>query len=260
MRFWPALLSMCLVLSAGLGLLVLSGQAQGLFASALQAELMVQDFPVPQGFGVDPERVAGFMADQLKQRMDQDVAMRLTLKPDVIRKMKDIVLPRLLNVTVVQAMMHDIPELSAILDIGAFRRSITGRVRSGQAAEDVALTVPGALLAEVDGQKVKVLTTSTAMQVLEIGSMTAGQTRQIAVWMDETSLKVDLGRTVLLGATNGQRGRVLLWGDHGWFGADMEPLRWARWLVGAILAGAVLLGFAGLFLPLVGAVQGRGRS
>lgn len=252
MRFWPVLLPSCLILSAGLGLLVLAGQAQRLFAPALQAELVVQDFPVPHDFGVDPERVAGFMADQLKQHMDQDIAMRLTLKPDVIKKVKNIVLPRLLDVTVVQAMMHDIPELSAILDIGAFRRTISGSVHSAQAAEDVALTVPGALLAEVDGQKVKVLTTSTGMQVLGIGTMAAGQTRQITVWLDATSQKVDLGRTVLLGATDGQRGRVLLWGDHGWFGADMEPLRWARWLVGAILAGALLVGLALLGLTLAG--------
>jgi hypothetical protein len=250
MRFWPVLLSLCLILSAGLGLLVLSGQARGLFAPALEAELTVQDFPVPQDFGVNPERVAGYMSDQLKKRMDEDVAMRVTLKPDVMKKLRDIVLPRLLNVTVVQGMMHDIPELSAMLDIASFRRSLTGTVRSKNAADDVALTVPGALLAEVDGAKVKVLTASTGMQVVPLGTMAPGQTHQITVWMNEAAQKVDLGRTVLLGASDGQRGRVLLWGDHGWFGADMEPLRWARWLVGAILAGVLLAGLSGLILTL----------
>ena len=250
MRFWPVLLSLCLILSAGLGLSVLSGQARGLFAPALQAELTVQDFPVPNGFGVDPDRVAGFMSDQLKRRMDEDIAMRLTLKPDVMKKVKDIVLPRLMSVTVVQSMMHDIPELSAMLDIGTFRRSLTGTIRSGTAAEDVALSVPGAMLAEVDGAKAPVVTASTGMQVIELGTMTPGQSHQVTVWMNDTSLKVDLGRTVFLGASDGQRGRVLLWGTHGWFGADLEPLRWARWLVGAILAGALLVGLAGLGLTL----------
>lgn len=59
MRFWNILIALCLILSAGLGLVVLAGGARGLLAPALQAELVVQDFPIPQGFGLDPERVAG---------------------------------------------------------------------------------------------------------------------------------------------------------------------------------------------------------
>jgi hypothetical protein len=56
---------------------------------------------------------------------------------------------------------------------------------------------------------------------------------------------------VELGASEGQRGRVLLWGDHGWFGADVEALRWSRGLIGALLAGALLFGLASLLLPLL---------
>jgi hypothetical protein len=79
-----------------------------------------------------------------------------------------------MNVVVVQAMMHDIPELSAMLNLGA---------------------------------------------------MKAGQSHAITVWMDESAVGVDLGRMIRLGAAGGERGRVLLWGDRGWFGADMEALR-----------------------------------
>ena len=155
MRFWNSLIALCLILSAGLGLVVLAGGARGLFAPALQAELVVQDFPIPQGFGLDPKRVAGFMSEELGQRLEDDIAIRITLKADVMKKVRDIVLPRLMNAVAVQSMMHDIPELSAILDIAAFERTIQGSIRSAKAAQAVALTVPGALLAEVDGEKVK---------------------------------------------------------------------------------------------------------
>ncbi|MFZ1680269.1 MAG: hypothetical protein WAT70_04555 [Rhizobiaceae bacterium] len=251
MRFWHNLLSLGLTLAAGIGLYVLSGSGRALLAPSLQAELVVQDFLVPPGFGLDPNRVANFMADQLKSRLDDDVAIRLTLKPDVMKKVKDIVLPRLMNVVAVQSMMHDIPELSAILDIGAFRRTVSGTVRSTGPAQDVALTVPGALLAEVDGTKVRITTTSTGLKALRLGTMAAGQSHAITLWLDDSALNSDLSRTVKLGGAEGVRGRVLLWGDHGWFGADMEPLRWSRWLIGAVLAGVLLFGLAGLLLPFL---------
>jgi hypothetical protein len=251
MRFWNILIALCLILSAGLGLVVLAGGARGLLAPALQAELVVQDFPIPQGFGLDPERVAGFMADELGNRLKDDLAIRITLKADVLKKVREIVLPRLMNVVAVNSMMHDIPELSAILDIAAFKRTVQGTIRSAKDAHDVALTAPGALLAEVDGKKIKVITTSTGLQALTLGDMKAGESHQIIVWMDATSVGVDMGKNVKLGAADGQRGRVLLSGDQGWFGADVESLRWSRGLIGALLAGVLLFGLLSLMLPIL---------
>lgn len=259
MRLWNLLLSACLVLAAGLGLVVLSGGAQGLLAPSLEARLKVQEFPVPKDLGIDPDRVADFMANQLAERLEGDVAMRLTLKPDVLKKVKTIVLPRLMNVVVVNAMMHDIPELSAMLDLGAFRRTVSGTVATSKAAQDVALTVPGALLAEVDGQKVKLTTTSTGMTALALGDMAAGQVHEVTIWLGEAAVGSDLGRTILLGAETSTRGRVLLWGAQGWFGADLEALRWSRWLIGAILGGTLLFGLASLILPLLTGRQARVR-
>ena len=251
MRFWHILLSLGLALAAGVGLIVLSGAGRALLSPSLQAELLVQDFRVPSGFGLDPTRVAGFMADELKQRLEDDIAIRMTLKPDMKKKVKDIVLPRLMNVVAVQAMMHDIPELSAILDIGSFRRTLSGTVRSTADAADVALTVPGALLAEVDGTKARITTTSTGLTALELGPMAPGQSFEVTLWLDESVLAADLGRSVRLGAADGVRGRVLLWGGHDWFGVDMEALRWSRWLVGGLLAGVLLFGLASLVLPFL---------
>lgn len=251
MRFWHILVSVGLAVVSGLGLLVLAGGARGLLAPSLQAELVVQDFQLPPGFGLDPGAVAGFMAAQLQRRLEDDVAVRMSMKPETIKTVRDLVLPRLMNAVVVQTMMRDIPELSAILNIGGFRRRVSGTVRSAADAKDVALTVPGALLAVVDGEKVRITTTSTGLGALEFGAMTDGQAHEVTVWLDDRALAVDLGRTIRLGAAGGERGRVLLWGEHRWFGADMEALRWARWLVGGVLAGVLLFGLAGLLLPFL---------
>ena len=259
MRLWNFVLSVCLILAAGLGLLVLSGGARGLTAPSLEAQLMVQEFPIPDGFGIDPERVAGFMADQLSDRMDKDLAMRFTLDRSTIKKVKEIVLPRLMNVVVVQAMMRDIPELSAILDLGSFHRTVTGQIMTTDAAQDVALTVPGALLAEVDGEKVKITTTSTGMTALKLGDMEPGQMHHVTIWMGEAAVGSDLGQTIRIGAAR-TRGRVLLWGEQGWFGADLEALRWSRWLVGAILGGTLLFGIMSLILPLLTMRQAKARG
>lgn len=259
MRTWHILLSLGLIAASSLGILVMAGGARDLFAPPLQAELMVQDFPLPPDMGVDPDKVAGFMAEELQQRLEDDIAIRLTLKADVVKKVKEIVLPRLMNVVVVQSMMHDIPELSALLDLGSFSRSVTGTIRTTNAADDVALTVPGALLAAVDGKKVKITTTSTGMAALELGPMAAGETRQITLWLDASATRADLGQFILLGAAKGERGRVLLWGDHGWFGADIEALRWSRWVIGASLGAVLLFGLASLILPLLFRRQERSR-
>ena len=90
--------------------------------------------------------------------------------------------------------------------------------------------------------------------------MTAGQSHQITLWLDASATRADLGQSILLGAADGQRGRVLLWGDHGWFGADVEALRWGRWLIGADLALVLAFGLASLILPLLARRRDRSRS
>lgn len=252
MRIWQGLVTLSLILTAGLGLLIMSGHARDLTSPGLQAELHVQDFPLPPDMGVDANRVADFMAGELQDRMENDIAIRLTMEPNVAEQVKTVVLPRLMNVVAVRTMMREVPELSELLDLGTFRRTVTGTVRSRSAAEDVALTVPGALLATVDGTRIPVTTTSTGMTALELGSMGAGESREIVLWLDESAASVDLGRAIKLGAAEGQRGRVLLWGDTGWFGADVEALRWGRWVVGTVLAAAFLFGLACALLPFLG--------
>lgn len=248
MGLWKLLISLSLVLASSLGLLVLSGSARNLAAPSLEARLVVQEYPIPEGFGVDPNMVASFMAERLTQRLDDDIALRLTLKPDARKSVKEIVIPRLMNVVVVEAMMKEIPELSAMLELGAIRRTVTGQVSSSTAVKDVALTVPGALFAEVDAEKLKLTNTSTGLTALTLGDLSAGQVRQVKVWLGEEALGQDLGRVMRVGAKAGARGRVMLWGSQGWFGSDLEALRWSRWLVAALLSGILMFGLSSLAL------------
>lgn len=260
MRFWQAFVASGLILSSGLGLLILSGNARGLMAPGLQAELAVQDFPLPPDMGVDPVKVADFLAGELQDRLDDDVAIRLTLPKPSMQRVKEIVLPRLMNVVAVQSMMDGIPELRVLLELGSFRQTVSGDVFSKEPAEDVALTVPGARLASVDGTMVDVTTTSTGMTAVELGEMTAGQRVHVVLWLDHRSSATDLQESILLGAADGQRGRVLLSGDRGWFGADLEALRWGRWLIGGIVTMVLVFGLASVLLPVLGGRSQRRRQ
>ncbi len=259
MRFWQTVVALGLIVSAGLGLLVMSGGARSLWAPHLQAQLVVQDFPLPPDMGVDPTRVAEFMAAELQSRMEDDVAIRLMLPEEDSEKVRDIVLPRLMNSVAVQAMMSEIPELDALLDLGSFRESVSGVVSSDAATTDVALTVPGARLATVDGEIVEITTTSTGMTALELGDMAAGQSHQVILWLDERASAHDLGRSILLGGDR-ERGRVLLSGDRGWFGADVEALRWGRWVIGGVLSAVLVFGLASVMLPILVLRQARRRQ
>ena len=146
MRTWQILLALALILSSAAGLLVMAGGARDLLAPPLQAELNVQDFPTPSGMAVDADKVAAYLARALQERADDDVATRMLLKPDVLTKVKDVVLPRLMNVVAVHRMLEDIPELSALVGLESFKRSVTGSITSANATDDVALTVPGGQL------------------------------------------------------------------------------------------------------------------
>jgi hypothetical protein len=257
MRFWHNFVASGLILSSGLGLLVMSGNARSLGAPGLLANLAVRNFPLPPDMGVDPARVAEFMAAELQQRLEDDIAIRMTLTDDSAVKVRDIVLPRLMNVVAVQDMLRDIPELSALLDLGSFSQTVSGDISSRGQANDVALTVPGALQATVDGAVVDIATTSTGMTALELGDMAPGQSVHVVLWLDGTAATTDLDRSIQLGAAEGLRGRVLLGGDRDWFGADLETLRWGRWVVGGLLAAVLVFGLASVMLPLVVARKAR---
>jgi hypothetical protein len=132
-------------------------------------------------------------------------------------------------------------------------------VQSRDVAADVALTVPGAVLASVDGVLVDITTTSTGMTAVELGALAAGQSVHVVLWLDQSASVADLADAILLGAADGQRGRVLLSGGSGWFGADVEALRWGRWVIGGVLGMVLVFGLASVAIPLLGHRNTRNR-
>ena len=247
-RFWGFAVSLLLVLAAAAGLAALSGGAGGMFAPALRADLRLAAYPLPTGFGIDVEEVAGFLADELQKRAAGDVALRLTMGAEGLKKLQDLVLPRLMSVVVVRAMLQQVRPLQNVLALGAIRQVVTGEVvnTGSTALDDVALTIPGLMLAEADGAALEIVTTDTGLTALNLGTLEPGQHRRLTLWLDAG----DVSAGLRLGATGGQRGRVHLRGGDGWPGADLEVLAWARWLILALLAGVLVFGLAGMLLTL----------
>jgi len=236
------------------GLLTMTGHMRGLVTPALSAEVQLSDYLLPSGFGVQPQEVADFLAAELAKRVENDIALRVALGDEGRQRLIEIVLPRLVTTTVVQEMIKDIPPLARVLSLAEFRMAAQVVVRnSGPDRPDVALTLPGALLAEAETGSAAITTASTGLTVVMLGDMAAGETRVLRVWLGQAALDAGpgLGRSVLLGDGNGDSGRVWIYDRDGWYGADLQAIAWARWLVAGVLlivlvASGFVLGIAAL--------------
>ena len=258
-RWLGGIMSATLTLAAGAGLLAMAGGARGVVGADLRAEVHVTDYPLPTGFGIDPELVAEFLSASLQKRAGEDIALRLSLRTEELKRLQEIALPRLMNVVVVRAMIREVKPLNDLLAVGAFRRVAQIVVtNAGAAATDVALTLPGAVLAEVGGATVPVLTTDTGLTAVGLGDMAAGEKRALTVWLGADAVGIDLGYSTRIGA-EGRRGKILLTGQSDWAGADLEAMAWARWTVNTVLLGAFVFGVVGLLLPFFGRRNRRSR-
>ena len=103
---------------------------------------------------------------------------------------------------VVREMIRDIPPLAKILSVAEFK--FTGRIKvtnRGAARNDVALTLPGALLAEADSGTVEITTTSSGLTALTLGDMAADEERVLRVWLGQAA--VDAGARQIECTING---------------------------------------------------------
>lgn len=236
------------------GLLTMTGHMRGLVTPALSAEVQLSDYPLPSGFGVQPQEVADFLAAELAERVMNDIALRVALGEEGQQRLIEIGLPRLVSTTVVQDMIQDIPPLARVLSMAEFRMAAQVVVRnSGPNRPDVALTLPGALLAEAETGSVEITAASTGLTVVVLGDMAAGETRMLRVWLGSAALDLgpEFGKSVLLGDGNDDSGRVWIYDREGWYGADLQAMAWARWLVAAVLlivlvASGFVMGIAAL--------------
>lgn len=245
------------------GLLAMTGTLRQLASPDLSAEVHLDEFPLPPGFGLEPQEVADFLVQELTMRATDDIALRLALGTDGQTKLIEVVIPRLVNSVVVRDMIAQIKPLANVLSVGAFR--LSGRVvitNRGPARSDVALTLPGLLLAE--GGEVEA--TSNGMTALRLDELAAGEVRVVKVWLGEAALQAgaDLRRQLLLGDGAGSRGRVWLYGPGPWAGEDLQAIPPARWAVAGMLAATGLSSLLVLILAAMtrlrlGSRRRRGR-
>jgi hypothetical protein len=232
------------------GLLSMTGTLRGLISSPLTAEVRLAPFQVPSGFGLDPKEVADFLVKDLTKRAETDIAVRLAMGTQGQEQLIKVGIPRLVSLTVVRDMIRDIPPLAKVLSVAEFK--IAARItvaNRGAARSDVALTLPGAVLAEADSGSVAITTTSSGLTALSLGDMAAGEERVLRVWLGQAAVDAgsSIGRSVLLGDGAGQTGRVWVYDQANWQGADLQAIPPARWMIAAVL----LLAFVSASLTVV---------
>ena len=265
-RILTLLIALALGAAALAGLAVLSGRGELLQPRALQARVDVTSFPLPSGFGADPEFLADYLLQEIDARAESDVALRVTLGADGVTRLREVALPRLMSSTVTRGMMERSGPLAEILSLTNVRAVADVRVlnASGGPAEDVALTLPGALMAEDSaGQPLTLRATAAGIPALEFGSLAAGESAIARVWLDRASGDptplddagqeiagyVPLATGISVGAAGGTRGRVMLTGGADWPGVELESLPSVRWGITGLLflllcASVVALVFA----------------
>ena len=227
----------------------------------LQVNLDSQIFNLPASFELDPAEISEELSGILATRAQEDYAIRTLLGTEGQTQMADVVVPRLLNAGVIRRLIEDIDGLRTVISVAEYNALVTGQLenRSDLPMEDVALILPGAVLAEsVDGQRFTISEPDLDLQSIEFGPLEPGQTIRFNVWFntvpDPTSL--EFFRQVRVGASKGIDGSVSFHGHQDWFGQLLEVVPWARWIVGTILSLSLLgstaaLGyhFLGLFRP-----------
>ncbi len=250
------------------GILAMAGVLRPMVSPDLSAEVHLSDYPLPSGFGLEPQVVADFLVVELTKRGTDDIALRMALGAEGQKNMVKIAIPRLVNSVVVREMIAKIQPLANVLSVGAFRKSARVVVQNGGAARaDVALTLPGAVLVEARTGTAAIETTSTGLTALMLGEMAAGEVRVLQVWLGEAAVEVGagIGKQVLLADGSGTAGRVWIY-DQGsaWNGADLQAMPTARWVIGGVLflalTGAVLTALVLMLSRLRGMGRQRGVS
>lgn len=233
------LVMVLLAACSALALAALSGWGRNLLAPRLSAQVVLSDFPLPQGFGVEPQMVSDFLVSEMQKRAVADVALRITLGNDGRQKLHDVVIPRLVSAGVIRNMIVDVQPLADVLAVSRFKSVARIVVSNGgnEPLGDVAITVPGALRAEnAAGEPETILFRDEDTPAISLGALPAGDEKTLTVWLDRPAdFSVEARSRFRLGAAGLQNGPVFLHGAQDWPGADLEVLPWARWLVAALL-------------------------
>lgn len=250
---------LCIALSLA-GIMAMTGALRTLTSPALSADVHLAEFPLPKGFGLDPQEVADFLVDDLTERAETDIALRLAMGSQGQLRLIEVGIPRLVSSVVVRDMIREIKPLADVLSVGAFKVAARVVVRNlAQDRKDVVLTMPDAILAEAETGSVAIETTSTGLTALTLGDMAAGEERVLRVWLGAAAVAAGPGfdKSVLLGDRAGQSGQVWIYGTEAWHGADLQAMPIARWMVGGVLLAVFVSAALSAIFVLMTAMRRR---
>lgn len=248
-----AMLGLLLVLvGSALGAAVFGGALRALSPSPLVAEVRLQSMTLPSGFSMDNAALAANLVAVLQDRVRKDVGLTVLLGEAATKQLREAALPRLVNTELMTRMIENMPAFAAMTSASRFRSlaEISVRNRGDVPLEDVAITIPGLILAEPAGDAPVVTTvTASALPAARLGALAPGGSVALRAWLDAPLADVLAREAEIKVGARGRDGTVLVYGHRGWSGEDFETVAWGRWLVWALLVAAGLgsagaLGFA----------------
>lgn len=253
-----------LVMASLLSLLALGGHARGLTRGALSADVHLHTFTVPSSFRVDRNELSDSLLRQIEERAATDVGLRMSLDELARTQLTDLIIPRLINPSVVARLIQDVPALSAILEIASYK-SVAEIVVSNNTdgdLNDAVVLLPGLIGAQnMDDVPVPVVTTEPGLTALSLGTLTPWESRTLTVWMNLSLPELQTAQSqIRVGAADGLNGQVHLFGRTDWTGKDLEVLPWTRWIIGFVVAFAGLAAFGALVVMTLRAMPRRSTS
>jgi hypothetical protein len=250
----PALAALIVLIAALAGLAVLSGAVRQFTPGPLVAELRLAPMLLPSGTALDPLEISNYIEQRLTQNAERDVAIRMGLGPENSERLMTIIIPRLVNSTVISRMIDQIPPLGAVVALNRLRTTASIAVRNTGEARlaDVAMTLPGIVLAEeANGEPVEIVTPARSITAVRLGTLAPGEERRLTAWLNVPLSASDrFAAETALGAAGGIAGQVATYGGAGWIGEDLNAYPWARWLVGGLL-GAVAFAAFGVLVAIL---------
>lgn len=253
-----------LLIASVVGMAALSGGLRGISSGPLLAEVKLHEFAVPKGFRVDRNDLTEGLLRQIEARAGADVGLRMSLDEVGQRQLKDLIIPRLINPSVVARVIENVPALQLILGVEDYRGVAEVRVVNNTDAEidDVVFMAPAMIGVEDEaGNALPVVSREKAPTSVRLGSLMAHEARNLTVWLSEAPSEVlEKQERIRVGAADGVDGSIHLFGTSAWLGQDLEILPWSRWVVGFVVVFAGFAAGATLLLFALSAIRGRARA
>lgn len=243
-------------------LLVLFGDWDRFAGRTLYARVLVHPVKVTSNFEIDANQISDELVRRMQRRAETDAALRIMLRADVNKLLRERAIPRLLNAGVLRRMIAETEGLGAVIAFAQYGSwaDITVRNSGVMPLEDVAMTIPHAARVEATDDKVLDIQTSVGgLAAVRLGDIAADAEIELSVWFDQGAAEISARATEFrLGADGGVRGWVNFYDpDRAWNGADLEIKPWARWLTAGVLAFVASAAFACVVLIIIGLFRSR---